>query len=88
MWKEIEGPFTKVLADTIRDCGMMVIVHNCGNGLYFDAQIEMMDPIAISCAYPPDDCADWQEIPGKKEKFHLMFRDPIHWVFHYKIRLI
>jgi uroporphyrinogen decarboxylase len=65
MWDEIEGPFTKVLADTIRDCGMMVIVHNCGNGLYFDVQIERMDPIAISCAYPPDDCADWLETKKK-----------------------
>jgi uroporphyrinogen decarboxylase len=65
MWKEIEGPFTKVLADAVRDNGMMVIVHNCGNGIYFDVQIEMMDPIAISCAYVPDDCADWVETKKK-----------------------
>jgi uroporphyrinogen decarboxylase len=65
MWLEIEGPFTKALAQACRDNGLMVIVHNCGNGLYFDAQIEMMDPIAISCAYPPADCADWVETKKK-----------------------
>jgi uroporphyrinogen decarboxylase len=65
MWKEIEGPFTKVLADAVRENGMMPIVHNCGNGIYFDVQIEMMDPIAISCAYVPDDCSDWVETKKK-----------------------
>ena len=65
MWKEIEGPFTKILADACRENGMMVIVHNCGNGIYFDVQIEMMDPIAISCAYMPDDCNSWVEAKEK-----------------------
>ena len=65
MWKEIEGPFTKRLADTIRECGAMVMVHNCGNGIYFDAQIEMMDPIAISFAYTPDDCDTMVETKKK-----------------------
>ncbi|MGD1975155.1 MAG: uroporphyrinogen decarboxylase family protein [Desulfobacterales bacterium] len=65
MWREIEGPHTKVLADTIRECGAMVMVHNCGNGIYFDVQIEMMDPVAISFAYPPDDCKDMKEAKEK-----------------------
>lgn len=34
MWQKMEGPFTKILADAIRDNGMMVMVHNCGNGIY------------------------------------------------------
>ena len=42
MWKEIEGPFTKRLADTTREAGAMVMVHNCGNGVYSDVQIEEM----------------------------------------------
>ncbi len=65
MWKEIEGPFTKILADAIRECGAMVMVHNCGNGIYFDVQIEMMEPVAISFAYPPDDCKDMAEAKEK-----------------------
>ena len=65
MWKEIEGPFAKRLADTIRDCGAMVMVHNCGNGIYFDVQMEMMNPVAISFAYTPDDCKDMVEAKEK-----------------------
>ncbi len=66
MWAEIEGPFTTVLADAIREAGCMVMVHNCGNGIYFDAQIEAMEPVAISFAYPSDDAADYKEL---KEKY-------------------
>ncbi len=66
MWKEIEGPFTKVLADVVRDCGCMMMVHNCGGGIYFDGQIEFMDPVAISYAYPAADCGDHKET---KEKY-------------------
>lgn len=65
MWMEIEGPHTKRLAQTIRDCGAMVMVHNCGNGIYFDVQIEQMQPVAISFAYTPDDCKDMREAKTK-----------------------
>lgn len=68
MWQEIEGPFTTQLANAIRDCGMMVMVHNCGNGIYFDVQIEAMEPVAISFAYTPDDCADMHELKKKYGK--------------------
>lgn len=68
MWKEIEGPFTTQLANAIRDAGMMVMVHNCGNGIYFDAQIEAMEPVAISFAYPADDTADMHELKAKYGK--------------------
>jgi uroporphyrinogen decarboxylase len=44
----------------------MVIVHNCGNGVYFDVQIETMQPVAISHAHVPDDCKDMKEA---KEKY-------------------
>lgn len=65
MWKEIEGPFAKRLADTIRECESMVMVHNCGNGIYFDVQMETMEPVAISCAYIPDDCDSWVDAKKK-----------------------
>ena len=44
----------------------MTIVHNCGNGIYFDIQMETMQPVAISFAYTPDDC---QSMPEAKEKW-------------------
>jgi uroporphyrinogen decarboxylase len=65
LWMEIEGPFAKRLADTIRECGSMVMVHNCGNGIYFDVQIETMKPVCISFAYEPDDCKDLAETKAK-----------------------
>lgn len=58
LWMETEGPFTKRLADAIREGGAMVMVHNCGNGVHFDTQMEMMQPVAISYAYTPDGCTD------------------------------
>lgn len=65
MWQEIEGPHAKRIADTVRECGAMVMVHNCGNGIYFDVQIELMQPVAISFAYTPDDCKDMAEAKVK-----------------------
>lgn len=66
LWHKIEGPFTTQLADAIRAGGSMVMVHNCGNGVYFDAQIETMEPVAISFAYTPDDC---ESMKDAKEKY-------------------
>jgi len=83
MWKEIEGPFTKILADTVRECGAMVMVHNCGNGIYFDVQIEMMEPVAISYAHPPDDCKDMSEAKEKWGKKTCLcgYADPATYAF-------
>jgi len=66
LWQKIEGPFTTQLAEAIREGGAMVMVHNCGTGVYFDAQIETMEPVAISYAYTPADCKDMKEA---KEKY-------------------
>ena len=41
------------------------MIHNCGQKIYFDAQIETMNPTAISFLYPPDDCADFQDCKAK-----------------------
>lgn len=56
MWKELEGPHVRRIADEIRHCGALVAVHNCGRGPYFDVQIETMRPSLISFAHLPDDC--------------------------------
>lgn len=66
MWQEMEGDLVKDLADTVHANGGLVMIHNCGEKIYFDAQIEAMKPDAISFLYAPDDCADLKEC---KEKY-------------------
>jgi len=66
MWDELEGECVQELAEFVHSKGAMVMIHNCGNDIYFDAQINRMHPEAISFLYPPDDCADFVEC---KEKY-------------------
>jgi uroporphyrinogen decarboxylase len=49
------------IADAIRKAGGAVIVHNCGNGVYFDAVIKHINPVAISHAYPAYGSANLKE---------------------------
>jgi uroporphyrinogen decarboxylase len=60
-WVKFEAEIFKSVADAVRDAGVPVIVHNCGGGVYFDAVIEHIKPIAISHAYPAHGSADWEE---------------------------
>ena len=41
------------------------MIHNCGNDIYFDAQIEYLKPEGISFLWPPDDCKDFVECKKK-----------------------
>ena len=66
MWLEMEGDLVKELADVVHARNVPVMIHNCGLKIYFDAQIEMMNPIAISFLNVPDDCKDFAEC---KEKY-------------------
>ena len=66
MWKDMEAEPLKMLAQTVRDHGCMNMIHNCGQNIYFDAQIEAVDPVAISFLYPPDDCETFAQC---KEKY-------------------
>lgn len=66
MWDELEGELVEDLAAAIREKNGMVMIHNCGERIYFDAQIKRMQPEAISFLYPPDDCKDFKEC---KEKY-------------------
>lgn len=69
LWAKMEGATSGVLADAIRDGGSTVWVHNCGDNVYFDAQIDAMDPLGISYACVPADCeshAECQEKYGDK----------------------
>lgn len=65
MWMEFEGQFVRKLAQTIHDANCMVMIHNCGNGIYFDVQIETMKPEAISFLHVADDCKDFAEMKAK-----------------------
>lgn len=65
LWEETESPFARRLAEAVREGGSMVAIHNCGNGPYFDAQLEAMQPAAFSYLYPPADCKDFRETKEK-----------------------
>ncbi len=66
MWDSFEGIYMEELSQHVKEQGCMVMLHNCGNGAYFDRQIERMDPIAISFLHMPDDCTSMEEL---KEKY-------------------
>lgn len=65
MWKEMEGGLVKELAGICHDRGCLVMIHNCGEKIYFDAQIEAMNPCAISFLHVPDDCKDYADCKKK-----------------------
>lgn len=65
MWLDMEGPLVRELAELVHDRGKLVMIHNCGERIYFDAQIETMHPDAISFLYPPDDCKDFAACKAK-----------------------
>lgn len=60
-WETFEGPYAKRIADAVREEGALVVVHNCGGGVYFDAVVKWIDPVAISHAHPAYGCADWED---------------------------
>lgn len=65
MWCDMEAEPVRKLAQVVRDHGCLNMIHNCGQRIYFDAQIEAIDPIAISFLFPPDDCKDFVECKQK-----------------------
>ncbi len=56
MWNEFEGDYIEELCNYVRECGAMVMLHNCGDGIYFKEQLERMAPVAAFsfCHLPPD----------------------------------
>ena len=65
MWMEFEGGLMRQHAELCRKNDVLLMIHNCGQRIYFDAQIETMQPAAISFLYPPDDCKDFAECKAK-----------------------
>lgn len=66
MWDEFEGPWQQRLAEHVHERGAMVMIHNCGEGIYVGKQIERMHPEAISLLYLANDCKTMEEM---KEKY-------------------
>lgn len=66
MWLEFEGPCMEILAEEARKHNCMVMIHNCGKGIYVDAQIQTMKPELISLLHISDDCSSYAEM---KEKY-------------------
>lgn len=66
MWDEFEGVYIEELCDVVREHGGLVMLHNCGNGVYFEEQIKRMDPVLISYQHMPPDCEDMKAV---KEKY-------------------
>lgn len=62
MWLEFEGPYVKRLADHIRSRGCMVMVHNCGLGVYIQEQIDMLKPTVFSFLHLPPGCSSYEEV--------------------------
>ncbi len=66
MWEDMEGELSRDLAQVAHDKNCLVMIHNCGQNIYFDAQIKYMNPCAISFLHVPDDCKDFADC---KEKY-------------------
>lgn len=65
MWDANEGIYMTELSDFVREKNAMVMLHNCGAGIYFKEQIERMHPVAISYQHIPFDCTDMADVKAK-----------------------
>lgn len=65
MWVEMEGGLMRELSEVVRQKGCLNMIHNCGQRIYFDVQIEAIEPVAISFLYPSDDCETFEEVKRK-----------------------
>ena len=77
-WSKFEGHEAHALAEAARSAGALVIVHNCGNGVYFEDVIEHTSPIAISHAYPAFGATSWEDHAARwgKKVVSIGYSDP------------
>lgn len=61
LWEKIEAPYAKKIAEAVKNAGVPLGLHNCGNNIYFDVQQKWLSPTYISHAYPADDVKNWAE---------------------------
>lgn len=82
MWDKFEGVYIEELCNIVREHGAMVMLHNCGNGVYFEEQIKRMDPVLISFQHMPPDCKDMYELKEKYgSKVTLMGHIEPGWIY-------
>ncbi|MEG2200124.1 MAG: uroporphyrinogen decarboxylase family protein, partial [Anaerovorax sp.] len=73
MWDQFEGVYMEDLSNFVKEKGAMLMLHNCGNGIYFKEQIARMDPILVSFQHIPPDCTDMADLKSKYgDKITLM----------------
>lgn len=65
MWDEFEGVYMEELANHVHSQGCKVMIHNCGEGPYFDIQIKRMNPIAFSFNHLDKACSSFEEMKNK-----------------------
>ena len=61
MWQTYEEPYIKELSDYTRECGAMVMLHNCGDGIYIKEQYDAMKPVLVSLNHEPPECATMED---------------------------
>lgn len=82
MWEDFEGDYIEELSNLVREKGAMVMLHNCGNGIYFEEQIRRMKPVLISFQHMPPDCKDMKEVKEKYgDKVTLMGHIEPGWLY-------
>lgn len=65
LWLKTSGNSLRRLADVTRECGMLLLAHSSNSSVYVDAHLEVLEPLAFSCAWLPDDCQSWIEAKHK-----------------------
>jgi uroporphyrinogen decarboxylase len=82
MWDEFEGVYMEDIAKHVETLNTMFMIHNCGNGPYFDLQLKRMNPVAFSFLHYPDDCSSYEEMKEKYgDKTILMGHVDPGWMF-------
>lgn len=61
LWEKFEGNSLRKICGAIREAGAAVVLHNCGNDIYFDMSEKWAKPAAISHAFMADDVNSWEE---------------------------
>lgn len=66
MWDKYEGQFLPELCDVVREHGGMVMLHNCGDGIFIKEQCDRMGCVLVSLQHLAPDCESGEDM---KEKY-------------------
>lgn len=65
MWDEFEGPYIERISNHVLSRGCLTMIHNCGEGPYFNAQIKRIKPSAFSFLHYPYECTSYEDMANK-----------------------